>query len=386
MDNYGFWPGEDIDFEHRNSMAYVYTGVGYTDVGYTNSQPISDTTAYDIPMLVQPIGYTTAYMYTGVGYTDPTPPFLWAEPTQAFVETGHELMEFSNNCDRKAEEDAPRDARVFNSLDRSEVPEEQIATDTTKKRKAKEDAPKASTTSKKLRFQQPDSPDPTIQSLNRLELPAEPMAKKRKAEEDTSKASTPSKKTAPQEDSSKKDWRWPPPLSECCTRAVMHLVFALVFIPVFVLVLVSVLVLVLVSAPSSSPSSSSSSSRSSSWSSSPPPSSPPSPILGLTVAWDFERRCFFYAQLSEAMKVDEEGAKCLIRQGYNVEQFDLKSPMRAIAEAEGMGTIQPAATNFPIRRIRRIRTPPRELWRSARGRGHSGDGPTAGSLFLSISS
>lgn len=61
---------------------------------------------------------------------------------------------------------------------------------------------------------------------------------------------------------------------------------------------------------------------------------------GLMVAWDFERICFFYAQPKAAMRVDEEGVMELIRQGYNIEEFDLKLLVRSRAEAEGVESTQ----------------------------------------------
>lgn len=121
-------------------------------------------------------------------------------------------------------------------------------------------------------------------------------------------------------------------------------------------------------APASSPSSSS--------------SSPDSVIViddptahpGRTVAWDFDRRCFFYAQPDDAKRVDAEGTMSLARQGYTVEQFDLEWPSEV------------AASPGPIRRRRRVRTPPSEIRRSARVRRLPGDGPMAGSVFLPTSS
>lgn len=101
---------------------------------------------------------------------------LWAESTYAFEETALVLMELSNNFHSQAKVDAPKNARVFNRLNTCELLGEQIATGTTKKCKADEDALKASTTSKNRRFQQPDKSDPTIQGWNSLELPVEPMA------------------------------------------------------------------------------------------------------------------------------------------------------------------------------------------------------------------
>lgn len=119
-------------------------------------------------------------------------------------------------------------------------------------------------------------------------------------------------------------------------------------------------------------------SRPSSSSLSPCPSSHSSSVIiiddreahpGMTVAWDFDRRCFFYAVPGEPRKVDADGAMALVDQGYAVEQFGLDEVLLKSKPENEPGEVLPQSepeNEPPARRRRKARTSPSGVRRSGR--------------------